>query len=316
MILRVISYLLYLLIFGAVFVLILDTIEPAELSRGPAICSEPVTYHIAGIDEQFDITREELKVLIDNSGRFWSNAAGRNLWEYDSQGDVAVYLIYDERQQLVEAEQGLSQQIQTQRMQFDRLYRDFHQQKEAHEEAQTAYRNRLSDYQSRVESHNREVEEWNEQGGAPSDVKHQLEERQRLLEKEQTELLNIQNEVNRTAERVQSVTQRINKIHERKNELIDDYNNRFAREYRFNQGEYITRGNERRINIYHFQSRIHLQRVLTHEIGHALGLGHLERPGSIMYPVVESGSVRDVQLSDEDLRAIQQLCNRVTRGSD
>lgn len=43
--------------------------------------------------------------------------------------------------------------------------------------------------------------------------------------------------------------------------------------------------------------------VALHEIGHALGLGHSDRPWSVMYPYYQ----RQTKLQDDDINAIQQL---------
>jgi hypothetical protein len=311
LIIRVISYLLYVLIAGAGIVLILDKVETsahAEESVNP--CSVPITYQIASIDENFDISETQLRRLISGAGNMWSNAAGHTLVEYDPQGDVKVHLIYDERQQLVEEERDFNNAIQMERLRFDRLHRTYLRHSEQYDEALERYNQYLNDYQQKVQEHNDEVSEWNEQGGAPDDVQERVTSRERELTNMQNELRSLQSEVNRAGRQLEDITDRLNEISIRKNGLIDEYNEQFAGEYRFSQGDYMNTGTEQRINIYHYKSINHLRLVLAHELGHALGLGHVESPGSVMYPVVESHGTTEITLSDQDVAAIQARCGR------
>lgn len=54
-----------------------------------------------------------------------------------------------------------------------------------------------------------------------------------------------------------------------------------------------------------------LYSVVLHELGHALGLGHSDRPGSVMYPYYR----RATQLADEDIAAIRALYAEHTESS-
>lgn len=289
--------------------LVLDKWEkPGEEHEHVNPCSVPVTYYIADIDPRFDITKPQLRRLLDAAGSLWSNAVNRNLFKYDSDGDVAVHLIYDERQQLIEEERGFTNAIQMERMKFERLHREYARSSEKYDEALEKYSSILEEYDEQVRIHNDEVQRWNSAGGAPEDEKQRIQGREEELTRMRAELLISQNEVNRTGKQLEEITDRLNEISYRKDGMIVEYNEQFAGEYRFNQGEYMYIGDDRRINIYHYKSLNHLRLVLAHELGHALGLGHVETPSSVMYPVVESVNTSELRLTMDDITAIQTRC--------
>ncbi len=73
----------------------------------------------------------------------------------------------------------------------------------------------------------------------------------------------------------------------------------------FEEGEFVRDSAGERINIYEFIGDAQLERVLAHELGHAVGLGHNTNPNSIMYAENESGNLTP---SPDDIAALKTLC--------
>ncbi len=309
MILRVISYLLYLLIAGAGIVLVLDKWEwPQEENVYVNPCSEPVSYYVADIDPRFDITKNQLIRLLDAAGALWGDAVNRRLLHYDPDGDVAIQLIYDERQQLIEEERGFTNEIQMERMKFDRLHRDYIRSSEQYDKTLERYNSLLEEYDEKVQMHHDELQQWNSEGGVPEGEEQRVRGREEELGRMRGDLLVRKNDLDRTGKALEDLTDRLNEISTRQDGLIVEYNEQFSGEYRFNQGEYKNASGQQSIHIYHYKSLNHLRLVLAHELGHALGLGHVDAPSSVMYPVVESDNTSELRLTMEDITAIQNRC--------
>jgi predicted Zn-dependent protease len=62
-------------------------------------------------------------------------------------------------------------------------------------------------------------------------------------------------------------------------------------EKEFAGGEYVKDNGSTLINIYQFENEDKLVRLLEHELGHAIGLDHLENPNDIMYKINGGGTI-------------------------
>ena len=71
----------------------------------------------------------------------------------------------------------------------------------------------------------------------------------------------------------------------------------------FTEGRFTPRTNT--IDIYQFNDMNKLRRVLTHELGHVLGINHNENVYSIMF---SSNSATTTVLSNEDIEALFEVC--------
>ena len=72
---------------------------------------------------------------------------------------------------------------------------------------------------------------------------------------------------------------------------------------KFTEGRFSPNSNT--IDIYQYNNDTKLLRVLTHELGHVLGINHNKNIYSIMYT---SNSATTTSLSKEDLQALTLVC--------
>ena len=94
------------------------------------------------------------------------------------------------------------------------------------------------------------------------------------------------------------------------NKLIDQYNDEFAGDLRFAKATYQKTTEGGVVTVNQFINEKELILILAHELGHALGISHLQQPESIMYSQMGEQQLNpSVQLTQSDIRAAQQLCN-------
>jgi hypothetical protein len=62
-----------------------------------------------------------------------------------------------------------------------------------------------------------------------------------------------------------------------------------------------------KIEIYGFESLKQLKAILAHELAHLVGVGHIEKRGALMNPVLQDGQVMNLRLTNEDIKAFKEV---------
>ena len=268
-------------------------------------CKVPIEYRVGTLDARFGTSEEGVTRIALNAERLWEDKLGKDLFVYDSEGELPINFVFDERQENANVEEELREDLEAKEgmnegvgKKYDALIAEFRTLKQD-------YESRVVSYESKLGTYNDSVEAWNDRGGAPKNVIADFEEDARLLKREQDELERLSVTLNNLVTELNRLGSRANTLVKDYNTIVNEYNDRIEEAGEFTQGDYTGAS----IHIYTFNSEEELTIVLGHEFGHALSLGHVENEASIMYQrtggqKVESG------ISVEDVAEFERVCKK------
>ncbi len=239
----------------------------------PAPCVHPIAYSIGRVDPQFHVSRDAFLRDVQNAEQVWEHESGKQLFAYDPNAQFTVNLVYDQRQQVVDQTNQFTHQLDT-------LSAQQQSAKNKYDQAYALYTSAKNEYLQDVKDRKKSYDEL---------------EQERIA-------------VNKLADTVNSLATKEQQIVSTYNANVQQFNTTYAGQREFDQGEY--QGNT--ITIYEFSKNDDLQLVLEHELGHALGLGHVENPASIMYYMVNPKNLASKELSIQDIGALTTQCRKTS----
>lgn len=276
----------------------------------------PIRWRIGEIDPRFGLSEAQVRNAVERAAALWEAVAERELIVYDPSQGIPVNLVYDQRQERrlerrrAKAElDALSARLKTAKERVRSADAET-------EEAYARLRQAEAALNAATRRHNQRVREWNFRGGAPPEVVQEIEADREKLERMAESIRNDKEAVRALEDRANRLTQAYNALVEEYNALVVEYNRRFGEGWQEEAGRYESMGGNsgfESITVFVVEDEDHLAFILAHELGHALGIGHVEQDSSALmspYAQHEEGEGYQLRLTESDVAALREALAR------
>lgn len=287
-------------------------------------CNIPVHYRLGDVDPRFGFDEFTVMAALVEAGNLWQSTTDALLLiESDHPLAMRVELAFDARQQAANTRRSLRGGLDRDRLRLEGEEISMQQWSERIETARQAHERAGEELAGRVRRHEAEVTAWNSGAGQRSDA------RRRALEAEGTALRMALADLEQMGQVLSADIASFNRRAGDLRQRSEDFRSRVAR---YNEASSATpvesgryqydRAQGRRIEVYRAESYDELVWVFAHELGHALGIGHVPDPGAVMHALLHEGGElqperhRPVDLSPADRAALAAVCGeRILRVS-
>ncbi len=269
-------------------------------------CDRPITYVIGTIDPRFGLTKAEAQSRLKEAEMIWEEPIVKNLFEYSETGVLKINFIYDERQQATDDLKKIGLVIDDSRSAYEALKARQDQMTASYNKEKAKLDKMIAVLKTDQSSYEKDIAYWNARGGAPKMEYTLLENKRTNLNNQVAAINQEQESLNKLAGTINSANIVLNKMIDSLNLKINKYNtigSGTGKEFR--EGVYTLSGSEQSIDVFQFNDKDKLVRLLAHEFGHALGLEHASDPKAIMYYLNEG---EDENFSAADLAALKAVC--------
>ncbi|MEQ1500399.1 MAG: matrixin family metalloprotease [Parcubacteria group bacterium] len=270
-------------------------------------CRQPIKYSIGTFDDKFGISRESFLKSLSDAEVIWEAPVSKNLFQYDPNGNLKINLIYDERQETTQVLKSMGVVVQNTRGSYDTVRAKYNSLNIEYKQQQALFETQLAEFNDRKAKYELEVRQINRKGGANKETYDRLNTEKETLSQMLIGINQLQASLNSKVKEINALVETLNELAKKLNIDVDRFNSvggNLGRE--FDEGVYRSGPDGREIEIYQFDNKTKLIRVLAHEFGHALGLDHIDDPKAIMYRL--NNGINE-KLTQSDLAELRTICD-------